>query len=264
MKTFKYIKIYLRIFKNCLMGEMTYRASFLIWALVHTLTLLINIIFFSIVYTNIPEINGWDYNKTLILLGTSQLLIGIGTATFFCFMYGFSGLIRTGDLDFLITKPLDIQFLSTIRAVDIEDLIIIPNSLLVLIIAVARIEIPNLLLNFIGYIILLISSLLILYAITLMIQSLAFKAVKITFAESLIWNIIQQGQYPVKIFQGPLRVIFMLVIPIGLITTVPAEVLMGVFDWKWIVTSLGLAISLFVISRKVFLLGLKGYSSASS
>jgi len=56
----------------------------------------------------------------------------------------------------------------------------------------------------------------------------------------------------------------MLVIPIGLITTVPAEVLMGIFDWKWIGASLGFAISLFIISRKIFLLGLRSYSSASN
>ena len=246
------------------MGEMTYRASFLLWALIHTLTLIINIVFFSIVYDNIPQINGWDYNKTLVLLGTSQLLIGIGGATFFCFMYEFNRLIRTGNLDFLLTKPLDIQFLSTIRAVDIEDLIIIPNAVLVLIIAVARLEVSNLALNIIGYTLLVISSLIILYAITLMIQSLAFKAIKVTFAEWLIWNIIMQGQYPIKIFQGSLRLIFMLVIPIGLITTVPAEVLMGIFDWKWIGASLGFAISLFIISRKIFLLGLRSYSSASN
>lgn len=264
MKILRYLKIYFLILKIGFMREAAYRTSFLLWALIHILSLATNIVFFSIVYAHIPIVNGWDLNRTLVILGTSHLIIGIGSATYFCFMYGFSDMVRSGNLDFRLSKPIDIQFLVSLREADIEDFINIPSSIILLVIAISRLNISNLLLNILGFSILVISSHIILYSITLMIQSLAFKAVKVGFAEWLTWHIVQLGQYPIRIFKGLAQIIFMLVIPVGLITTIPAEVLMGIFDWKWIVTSLILAISLFIISRKVFLLGLRSYSGASS
>ncbi|MFC1780349.1 ABC transporter permease [Patescibacteria group bacterium] len=264
MKILKYIKIYLLILKISFMNVSAYRINFFIWAGIHLLSMTINFIFFSIVFSNIPEINGWNFHKTLILLGTVNLFSGIGSLTFFPFMYDFSSKIHSGKLDMLISKPIDIQFLASFPYCDIEDVMFLLNALIIFVYAIPNIYTPNFLINLPGFFILIISSCIIIYSIITLFQTLAFKAIKIDSISTLIWNVVDIGKYPVKIFEGTIRIVFMLVIPAGLLITVPAEVLLGIYDWKWIVTSLVLAATLFTISRKVFLNGLKHYSSASS
>jgi len=124
MKTFKkYLSIYLNIFKMSFMSEMTHKGNFLTWIAVHSISLLTLIIFFKLVYTNVAQINGWSQYQSLLVLGTGTLITGLGSLTFFPFMYGFSREIQKGEFDFKLAKPLNILFQSAFRWVDIEDLI---------------------------------------------------------------------------------------------------------------------------------------------
>jgi ABC-2 type transport system permease protein len=263
MKLIKYIKVYIYIFKMSWMDKAAYRFNFFIWFVINFLILVISILFFSIIFGNAFEVNGWNYEKSLILIGITNLMFGIGAITYYPFMYTFSGNIQSGKLDFKLIKPLDIQFLATIPFCDVEDVMLLINSLIIFIYTLPKISSTGFF-EVLAFLILFLSSNIILYSIVTLFQTIAFKVVKIQSLTEIIWNVVSIGKFPVKIFDGILRTLFMIIIPAGLLITVPAEVLTGTYDWKWIATSLILAILLFVISRKAFLNGIKHYSSASS
>ncbi len=260
----KYLKFYLLAFRMALMEQMTFRENFFMWVLIHSFSLLTYIFFFKIVFSQVVNINGWGLNETLLVLGTGNLIGGIGSLTFFPFMYGFSGEVARGEFDYKLTKPIDPHFQSAFGYPDIEDMTVVPISLVLVFYAASKLEIQNFELNLVGFVVLLISSLAILFSILTFFESLAFKFVRVEMARELFWSITDLTKYPAKSIHNTSLIVSAFLLPPALISSVPAEVLFGRFDWPWILGSVFVAITSLIISRKIFQNALKHYSSASS
>ncbi|MBI4099841.1 ABC-2 family transporter protein [Candidatus Microgenomates bacterium] len=260
----KYLKFYLLAFKMALMEQMGFRANFLMWAFVHSLSLLSYFFFFKIVFSQVAQINGWGFNQTLLVLGTGELITGIGSLTFFPFMYDFSRDIARGTFDFKLTKPIDPHFHVAFRYPDIEDMTTIPIAILLIWYAVSNMQIQNLGLNLVGFFILVTSSLIILFSLLTLFESLAFKYVRVEKARDLFWSIANLTRYPAKSIHNSSIIITVFLLPVALISSVPAEVLFGKLDWPWILGSISLAASSLIVSRSIFQKSLRFYTSASS
>ncbi len=260
----KYLKIYTRIFKLSAMNEMINRENFWTWAIIHSLTMVSMILFFKIIYGGTSSINGWTEYQSLLVLGVGSLVTGLGSLTFFPFMYNFGRDIDEGDLDMRLLKPLDILFQSAFNLVDFEDFIVVPNSLLLIVYALWKLHPSHLLINIIGFIPIFISGMVILFSLLTLIQSLAFKLIKVDSVASFYWSIVNISKYPAKAIKGIGLIGTTLLVPIAVISSLPAEILFGRWDWIWIVGSIISAIILFILSRWVFMSSLRHYSSASS
>lgn len=260
----KLFKIYFNVFKMSLMSQMAFRENFLIWCIVHTVHLATMVVFIGAVFSRTQAINGWTQDQSLLLVGIGTLIGGIGSLTFFSFMYDFGRKILKGEFDSVLTKPYDTLFASAFSWVDVEDIMTIPNSLFLIFYALSRIAPQNLWLNIITFIFLLVCSMFILFSILILIQSLAFKHVRVHSAIDFYWATVGTAKYPAKAMRGISVLVWVMVFPIALISSVPAEVLFGRYDWPWIISSIVLSFSLFIFSRWVFYQSLKSYSSASS
>lgn len=258
-----YLKLYFLIFKMSLMQILVNRANFVLWSLTHTATLVTMVLFFNSIYGTVNAINGWNQYQTLLVLGVCTLISGIGSMTFFTFIYSFERELASGKFDFRLTKPADILFLSAINFVDIEDMIVIPNGLILIGYSLSKLS-GNHLINTPLFIVLMISSLFILFSVMTLMMSLTFKAIRMNSASQFYWSIFNINKYPTKAIAGVSKVFMCALAPIALISSVPAEVLFGRYDWPWIIASPIVAITLFFISRKIFYNALKDYSSASS
>src|SRR3989344_1434247 len=248
----KYLRYYLMIFKMSIMNLMINRENFLTWVIVHTLSLLSLFVFFKLIYQQIVSINGWTQYQSLLVLGVGTLITGLGSMTFFSFMYQFSRDLQNGDFDFKLAKPLDPHFLAAFPWVDAEDIAVIPNSLILIIYALINLQTPISVLNIISFCVLILSSLIILFSVLTLLESLAFRAVKIESITSLFWSLVSTGKYPTKSIKNISVIATITLMPIAIISTVPSEVLFGRFELPWIVSSMILSVVLLVISRHVF------------
>jgi len=183
---------------------------------------------------------------------------------FFPFMYGFSREIQNGEFDLRLARPLNILFLSAFRWVDIEDLIATPNAILLVAYATWKLQPTNIFINIVGYIILLFSSLLFLFSILTIIQSLAFRAIQVNAVTDFYLSIVSVTKYPAKAIKNVSQIILCALIPLAIISSVPAEVLMGKWEPIWIIGSLSTSVLTFIISYWIFKSSLRSYSSASS
>ncbi len=263
-KIFRYLKLYLSILKVSLMVTLTNRADLLVWTGVHAFELLIYLVFFQAIFLRSTTLGGWNAYEVIILLGYMEVILGLGGMTIYPIMYGFSKMIQKGELDWKLVKPVDIQFITTFSWLDTTDLMSIITGLVLMAFGVYKLGPANIIFNLIIFIVLFISSMMILYSIILLLVSLAFKSTSMNSVDSLFWNFQMLGRYPISVFKGVTYFIFMFVIPLGLISSVPARVLAGVIVPEQIFVSIVMSISLFYISRKVFLSNIRGYSSASS
>jgi ABC-2 type transport system permease protein len=240
------------------------RGNFFTWCVVHSTNLLTMTIFISLVFSRVQSINGWTQDQALLVLGVGTLISGLGSLTFFPFMYDFGKKILRGEFDAILIKPVNTLFASAFCWVDVEDLITVPNSIILIIYALIRIDNNFSIFNLFIFIVLILSSLLILFSLLTLIQSLSFKHIRINSVQDFFWAMVDTNKYPVKAMKEISTFVWILVFPIALISSVPAEVLFGRYDWPWITSSFVFSLFLFWLSKKVFYSSLRHYSSASS
>jgi len=246
------------------MDEMTDRVNFFTWGVVHTVSLLVFIAFFNIVFAQVKEINGWSQFQVLLVLGVGTLIGGIGSITFFSFMYDHPREIRSGNFDFKLAKPMDVHFQAAFASVDMDDLIVIPNSIVLIVYSLNKLPVQNLPINVLGFLILLSCSMVILFSILTLLLSLSFRHVRVDSLMDFYWSLVNTTKNPVKAYKTTSVVLTAMFIPIIMISSVPAEVLFGKFDWPWICGSVIAAVALFLFSRWKWQNALADYSSASS
>lgn len=260
----RYLRVYKRILEIAAMLLIEWRVAFVMWTVVHFIELAINLAFFQIILSRTQLIGGWGIYQIVILLGYMELLLGIGGQTFYPMMYEFGEKIRSGELDFKLLKPLDIQFLVSFPWTDVSDIFSLVTGSFMMWFGISHLHVQNFPLYFLLFVILFISSLVILYSIILLLLTICFKTTKFDSVSNLYWTTIWVGRYPISVFKGVFHTFLMFIVPVGLATSVPAQALAGVFNPAYTLYSIFLAVALFIISRKVFLSNIKNYSSASS
>lgn len=256
----KYLRYYSRLFSMCFMDQLANRANFTTWAIINVFTIVTYTIFFSVIFSGVNNINGWSEKQVLTVFGTGLLVQGLGSMTFFCFMYTFGEDIVKGNFDFKMLKPMNIHFLAAMPYLDLEDITVVPLALIVLVYALQTVSLFGVVL----YLGLIICALILLFSLITIVESLAFKAVRIDDAYHFIWSIIGSSKYPIKPILNIFPLLGGFLFPMIMIASVPAEVLFGRYEWNWIAASVISAIILFIFSRWVFQKALLDYSSASS
>ena len=103
-----------------------------------------------------------------------------------------------------------------------------------------------------------------LYALGVLMLAASFRALALENLTYLMETLLEFAHWPVSVFRGPLRLLFTFVIPFAVMTSYPAQSLMGALGSREqigaIVTALGLA----VVARLAWTRALAGYTSASS
>ena len=101
---------------------------------------------------------------------------------------------------------------------------------------------------------------LVLYSIWILVVAAAFWVVRLDNLAYLFNSVFDFARWPVS----ALRVVFMFVLPLGIMTTYPAEALLGTLSLQTALLSVAGALTFALISRAVWTRALGRYTSASS
>jgi ABC-2 type transport system permease protein len=278
---------YWRVFgtfaRNSLIRDMTFRANFIIQCISSVSWTAMNYGFFELVFSYTTSIGpGWGKHEYFVFLATTWLVNSVIQA--FCMPNAqeFSELIRTGNLDFALLKPIDTQFLISFQKVEWSSLANVFMGLGVLsyslIQLTTRAENPLTIgpLTIIVYFFYLGCGVVILYSVMI---SLAATSIWLGRNQTLynFWFYITNfARYPMEIYTRgwglPLFIFFTFVVPVLVVVNVPARLLAQPFNggdpaW-WEVPLAGFAllatVTSLLASRFVFQKALKSYRSASS
>ena len=281
-----YFRIFLTFARNSIVRDMTFRANFLIDCLSTITWSLMDLGFYIfVVFQNtnqIGENTGWGAWEFYIFLATTKLINGIVQAFFMPNCEEVSELIRTGGLDFALLKPIDTQFIISLRKIDWPALshIVVGGILIsVSLWHVTHREVfPAVItpLTVLLYVFYIFCGVAILYSLMI---SLAATSIWLGRNESLydFWFYITNfSRYPMEIYSGrigsPLRMVCTYIIPVLVVVNVPARILAQPLlmrsdspEVKWlpVFTAIAAVVCL-ALSRWVFYSALKSYRSASS
>lgn len=116
-----YLAIWLTFARNSLVRDLTFRANFLIQCVSSMSWTLMNVGFYLIVFSVTDRIGvdtGWGRWEFFVFLATTMLVNSAVETFFMPNAEEFSELIRTGGLDFALLKPVDTQFLISLRKME--------------------------------------------------------------------------------------------------------------------------------------------------
>ena len=262
----QYLRLTRRFAAASTQNELAYRANFWISLLNSLLNLGAGALGLVILFGQVEEVNGWTLASTLGLLGV-YLTLGALRGLFFGpsleALAGMDGEVWSGRFDFTLLRPVDVQFQASLRYWRPLALIDLAFGLGVLFFAMARLSETLSAARLAIFVTALGAGAVVLYSILLIFAGLVFWSPGFLFTW-LFDGLFQMARYPVGLYPGWLRLILTWIIPVGVMTTIPAQALSGNLSTATLLASLGVAAGLFLLASLFFRRGLRRYASASS
>jgi ABC-2 type transport system permease protein len=274
-----YLRVFLTFARNSLVRDMMFPTNFIIESISSIGWIVMNLALYILIFKYTSHLGAatdaggaWDKYQFFVFLATALLVNNIVQMFFMPNAEEFSELIRTGNLDFALLKPIDTQFLISLQKVDWSSSANLVLGLLLLGYALPRLDgfTPSLLA-------------VVLYPLYIALGVLIMYSVMIALAATSVWlgrnqslydfwfYITNFARYPMEIYNGPignyLRWTLTFVLPVLVVVNVPARLLAKPFQreyaWLAVFAIVATAASL-AASRWVFQRALLSYRSASS
>ena len=250
--------------------EATFRGNFVITVLTRTIWFAAQFTLFEIIYRNVDFIKDWGREEYYAFMATGMLINAVVETFFMPNCANFSELIRTGNLDFALLKPIDTQFLISFEKMDLAMLMQAFWAGSLLGYALYEIGEPVSMTQAILYVAYLAMGVIFLYSAMIALASTSVWFGRNQGLYDFWFYITVFARYPRSIYSGSpfgevLCGTFSYVLPILLVVTVPARILVKPLE-SWHLAAVAAVMSLLglLISRAVFNWSLKGYRSASS
>ncbi len=261
MNPFKLAFLYLRI---GVMNELQYRVNFFIQLLQSFIAIAIGLIGLSLVFAQVNELSGWNRNELLAVMGVHILMGGVIRAAIMPNMNRFMGDVQQGTLDFALAKPVDTQFLVSIREFSFWQLVDVVVGLVIVGVAVGLMQTTASLWQALAFVAALVMGALMIYSVYFMVTSLAFWIIRVDQIVNLFEGIYAAGRWPVGIYPDWLRTGLTFLVPVAFAVTVPAEALTNRLTSLTLLGAFGLTVFLLILARSIWKLGLRSYSGASA
>jgi len=278
-----YFRVFATFARNSLVRDMTFRANFLIECISSVSWMAMNLGFYLLVFSHTPQIGqqtGWGKYEFFVFLATTMLIYSLVEAFFMPNAEEFSELIRTGNLDFALLKPIDTQFLISLQRVDWSAFATFFAGLVLLVVSLVKLTArsPNPWqlepISLLLYPIYVVCGVAILYSIMISLSATSIWLGRNLTLYDFWFYVTNFSRYPMEIYSGrfgtPLRIAFTFVIPVLVVVNVPARLLARPLtpraSWEFPLAAFGIlaTIACVLASRWVFLRALESYRSASS
>lgn len=220
-------------------------------------------VFLLLLRANIKELGGYSADAMIVFYVTYQL-VDTAAQVFYRGVYEFGGAIRNGSFDGTLTKPINALFNVMTGMPDINDAIFLVVATGVSIYLVASAQVTITITSFLLYLFLLGISFVIATGIHIFILCITLLTTDSNNMIFMYRDVSKLGQFPVTIYYELIRLGLFFAVPIGLMVTIPAQVLLNLQPTYSILFTTVFGISFFFASLKNWNWALKRYSSASS
>ncbi len=260
----RYLRLFAVQLRLSASAGMAYRGDFLLEGVLSVGWLLITLMPLYVLYNERPSVGGWTMPEALIVLayftGVKGVLEGIVSPSFVDLVER----IRSGAFDYVLLKPIDAQALISASRFEPWKMFDVLGAIGLVIYAFVEIGAPPTLPHVALGIVLFISGVLAMYSLWILCAAAAFWVVRLDNLTFLLGAIFDTARWPVTIFPRAWRIIFTFVIPLAVMTTYPAQALLGQLAPETALAVCGGSFALLVLSRLVWSKALRSYTSASS
>lgn len=253
------------LFKMKLSRNMAFRFTFFGVTFVDGTMFIVQLLMFSAIYSQVDSIGGWSRQQMLLFIGTFSLIDSLNMTLCFFGIIEIPSKVKSGKLDLYITKPVNPLLYLSFESVDPGSLPLVFASIGIIAYAVSGMHVQITALKIIGYSILAVLMLLLYYDLMVILRTIPFFTIQASSVERLENELITLCMtIPGTLFKGAFKLLFYLVLPYGIIATVPAQFFSGTLSPLGLIYSVAIAIAFTVFTLAFWRFGLKHYKSSGS
>lgn len=261
---FYHLKIYRTLIKLNFSALLAYRFNFIndiigsiTWGSFHFISIFL-------LTAKSGSVYGWSREELILLTASFSFIWG-----FFHIFFGknferIADIIHYGQLDQLLLKPIDSQFLLSLYYVNFTGIIRLILGMTAILIILAKIRIAITFVTVLGYLTLIFCGLILIYSLWYIITSLIIWFTRLTNLVDLLFNISGISRYPPEMMKRVQVYFFPVLLPILIFVSTPTKVLLHKVLLGDVLQLIGVTLVFFLISRWFWRFALRYYTSASS
>ena len=259
----KNIGITVALIKYSLKSMSSYKKDFIIGIIIVLVNTLFSLLFIEVLYNSINSIANWSKYEIILIYAISS--INMAFYNIFCGNYrSLKTYIFTGELETMLTKPLNIILHLKIREIDVQPVvdIVVYASLLFFCLDNLKVSVSAAVLIKT----LILSALGIMFMSSVMLTSLSFLFyTRYTYTPyDSVMMTVQLADYPINIYSGILKNIILTVFPVALMGYLPADTILmkdSIPFNKWVIF---IVLIYHFVSKIIFRHSLKRYDGIGS
>ncbi len=260
----RYFNIIVKFLKYAFIQALEYKANFILGGLFEFLWVILNVIFFKALYQNTTSIAGWSVDEVLLLVFICGLVDSVHSFFFASGFIDIPNLIRQGNLDLLLLKPINKRFFLSFRLINVGQILNVIFNVVMIIIYTNKITTNLSLTNVLLFILLIISALIIVNAFYFSLSMLAFWVIKVNAIIGYSQELFTVGNKPINVYPKIIQKIFTYLIPLGVAFSYPILYLSHKLSTSSLIAGFVIAVIFFALSHVLYRRGIKKYTSATS
>lgn len=260
----KYLDIFIRFRKIYIMSQLEYRGNFLFWSFIALMWTGFNFFFTNVIATANNGIAGWTPLEIQLLISVYTIIDSFTWSVFYNNMSRYTQRVFSGELNYLLTKPISTQFMLMTERSDLSNIPRFFIGVVMTVVSVKQLELaitPFLVLAFIAMI---ITSLTCIYFSWFIISTLSFYVEKLNNINEIFPTMRRFLETPADVYTRLPLMILSFTVPFALLTSIPANVLRTGATPVYLLLYIVIAILLAISSRIFFKLSVKKYSGVAN
>lgn len=246
------------------MRLLEYRLDFFFWLFVSTMWTVFNLFFFTIITNVSGEVAGWTLPEMYLLMGVFNILDAFIWSFFYYNMMEYTNGIFSGELNKVLLKPVDPQFWLMTQNNNYANTLRFLIGMSITVWAAVQLQLRPSPAQVLLFVLLLGLSACFIYFLWFIVSTLSFWVEKLDNINEIVPNLRRTFQVPHQVYTGILSTILTVILPLGLLGSVPSEVLLGrVTSWSTVGYLVLFTVGLGLLSRIFFRSSLKKYAGAA-
>lgn len=220
---------------------------------------------FGAIYSSVDRIGSWGQGEMILYIGTFSLLNAINMTVYFFGVNGIPYKVKSGELDLYLSKPVSPLFRLTFENISPGSIPLIFLSICIIVYGVSMLEIHLSILQILAYLFWLTIMTILYYELEVIIRSISLYIISMARMEQIEDASINLCmKLPGIAFYGVYKIIYYLVLPYGIMATLPVQSMIGDMNYKLALYGIFIVLLFSLITCIVWKKGLKHYNSASS
>lgn len=260
----RYLRLFLYFVEFSFSKSFQFRLDFFFRVVMDCIYYAVNLSFYQVIFSHVGTLGGWSKEQAMVFVAGYLFVDAVQMTLFSNNLWGLPQIINRGDLDYYLVRPASSLFFLCFRDFAANSFLNLLITIGILFWAFAGLPQPLNIFEILWYFVLLVHGTFIFLAMQLLFMIPIFWTHSVDGLRHIPWQLTRVSERPDRIFRGFVRKLFTLVLPMSLIASFPARLVLEPFDWQILAHLFSVSAVLWVVVISFWRFGLKNYSSASS
>jgi ABC-2 type transport system permease protein len=258
----RYLGLLAIFWRSTFATELEYRANFVARAAMSVFWTVWAALGVRVFFQFSDSIAGWDYGELVVVIGLFFTVNGLRQALFEPNLDRMTEYVRNGTLDFLLTKPVNTQFMVSFRHLGVYNLLDPALGLVLSAVGLAFVGRWPSAADLASFTVMLAVAAVLLYALTLSLMAAAVRLVNSDGLGAIAYVTVELSRFPVQLYRNPVQTV-LTIVPVAFLTTFPAQALLGRLDPWVLAVGPATAVLTVALASVAFDRSLRSYAGAS-